>query len=99
MSAFPNPFVGNIERKMNKTETVQAIRQDISGELEAVFTYEAHAIATDDPVAKKTFFDIANEEKVHIGELFELLEYLDKDEAQFFLDGRNEVKEIIKSLK
>ena len=31
---------------------MQALRLDIAGELEAIFLYEAHYLATDDPVAR-----------------------------------------------
>jgi len=41
-----------------------------------------------------TMRDIANEEKVHSGELQKLLSLLDKDEDSFYLQGRQEVGEI-----
>ena len=41
-----------------------------------------------------TMRDIANEEKVHSGELQKLLSLLDKDEDLFYLQGRQEVGEI-----
>ena len=44
-----------------------------------------------------TMRDIANEEKVHSGELQKLLSLLDKDEDSFYLQGRQEVGEIWKS--
>ena len=34
---FGNPFSANVERKMTKEELVQAIRADLSGELEAIY--------------------------------------------------------------
>ena len=34
MPDFPNPFSGNVDRKVNKEELVQALRVDIAGELE-----------------------------------------------------------------
>ena len=42
MGAFPNPFAGNVSRKMSNAELMQALRFDISGELEAIFLYDAH---------------------------------------------------------
>jgi rubrerythrin len=36
--------------------------------------------------------DIANEEKVHVGELQELLEGIRKDEREFLDEGREEAK-------
>ena len=91
--AFGNPFAGNVERKMTKEELIQAIRFDISGELEAIYGYEAHYLATDDPLAKEVLKDIRDEEKAHIGELMTLLRYLDPKEQEKFDGGVEEVHE------
>lgn len=91
--AFGNPFAGNVERKMTKEELIQAIRFDIAGELEAIYGYEAHYMATDDPLAKEVLGDIRDEEKAHIGELMTLLRYLDPDERTKFDGGVEEVRE------
>ena len=77
MPDFPNPFSGNVDRKVNKEELVQALRVDIAGELEAMFLYDAHAQATDDPLVRKVLMDIRDEEKAHVGELMTLLRYLE----------------------
>ena len=53
MPSFGDPFAANVERKMTKKELAQAIRLDLAGELEAIYLYDAHAQATDDPVAKR----------------------------------------------
>ena len=37
MPSFPNPFAGNVDRKMTNAELMQALRIDIAGELEAIF--------------------------------------------------------------
>ena len=39
MPSFPNPFAGNVDRKMTNTELMQALRIDIAGELEAIFGF------------------------------------------------------------
>jgi len=98
MASFANPFTGNIPRKMTKDELIQAIRLDLAGELEAIFVYDAHVQATDDPVAKKVIADIRDEEKAHVGELMTLLRYLDPDEASHFADGEEEVKVMLEQL-
>ena len=98
MGAFPNPFPGNVERKMSNAELMQALRHDIAGELEAIFLYDAHVMATDDPLAKAVLADIRDEEKVHVGELTTLMRHLDPKEAALFLDGENEVKEMLEEL-
>ena len=98
MASLANPFVGNVPRKMNKEELIQAIRADIVGELEAIFLYDAHVQATDDPVAKTVLADIRDEEKAHVGELITLLQHLDPDEAERFAEGQQEVKEMLEAL-
>jgi rubrerythrin len=98
MPNFANPFQGNVNRKLTKEELIQAIRLDIAGELEAIYVYDAHVIATDDPVAKKVIADIRDEEKAHVGELMALLRHLDPEEAEHFISGENEVKEMLEEL-
>ena len=98
MPSFPNPFAGNVERKISGAELMQALRLDIAGELEAIFIYDAHYLATDDPIAKKVLGDIRDEEKAHVGELMTLMRHLDPKEAECFLDGEGEVREMLEEL-
>lgn len=95
MPAFANPFQGNVDRKMTKEELVQAVRLDIAGELEAIYLYDAHVQATDNPDALKVISDIRDEEKAHVGELFTLLRTLDPVEAELFASGEAEVRELL----
>ena len=99
MPTFANPFQGNVNRKMSNAELMQALRLDIAGELEAIFLYDAHYMATDDPVAKAVLADIRDEEKVHMGELITLMRHLDPKEAELFLEGEGEVKELLEELR
>lgn len=98
MPSFANPFQGNVDRKMSNAELMQALRLDIAGELEAIYLYDAHYLATDDPAAKAVLADIRDEEKMHIGELITLMRYLDAEEATLFLEGEGEVKEMLEEL-
>ena len=98
MPAFANPFQGNVDRKMNKEELIQAIRLNIAGELEAIYVYDAHVQATDNEMAKKVIADIRDEEKAHVGELMTLLRTLDPQEADFFASGEAEVREMLDEL-
>lgn len=98
MPDFANPFSGNVNRKISKEELIQAVRLDIAGELEAIYVYDAHVQATDDPRAKKIIADIRDEEKVHVGELMSLLRLLDPKEAELFEEGQEEVKELLEEL-
>ena len=95
---FGNPFSANVERKMTKEELVQAIRADLAGELEAIYGYDAHVQATDDPVAKAVLADIRDEEKEHMGELLTLLKYLDPKEGNLYANGEREVVEMLEDL-
>jgi rubrerythrin len=96
MPAFANPFSGNVDRKINKNELIQAIRLDIANEIEAIFVYDAHVQATDDKIAKKVLADIRDEEKVHVGELLTLLKHLDPTLAANLAAGESEVAKMMK---
>lgn len=98
MASFGDPFAANVPRKITKEELIQAIRLDIAGELEAIYVYDAHIQATDDPVVKRVLGDIRDEEKAHVGELMTLLRYLDPKEAELFAEGEEEVKEMLQEL-
>jgi len=72
----------------------RAVRQALAAEEEAVSLYETIADSTDVDIAKKVLQDIADEEKVHAGELYRLLEILtDGEESDFFQEGVDEVDE------
>lgn len=99
MPNMPNPFAPSLgDKKLSKYDLVQAVRIDIIGELEAIFLYDAHANATDDPVAKAVLADIRDEERAHCGELYALLKYLDPAEAEHLASGEGEVKEMMEKL-
>jgi rubrerythrin len=95
MPEFVNPFSGTLPaRKLTHEELVRAIRLNIAAEHEAIHLYMAHAEATDHPLAKEVLVDIANEERVHIGEFERLLEILTGDEDKWVAEGREEVEEM-----
>ena len=98
MPSFANPFSGNIDRKMTKVELAQALRIDIASELEAIYLYDAHAHATDDPLAKKVLLDIRDEEVAHVGELMTVMRYLDPTVAEHMQSGEQEVMEMMEEL-
>jgi len=99
MPNMPDPFAANLSgQKLSRYDLIQAVRTDIVGELEAIFLYDAHANATDDPVVKAVLADIRDEEKAHIGELYALLKYLDPKEAEHLASGEGEVREMMEEL-
>ena len=95
MAILSNPFVMEVPRKLTDEELVNAIRQDIVGELEAIHEYDAHILATDNKDAKKVLSDIRDEEREHMGELLELLERLAPDEKDLHDEGREEVRAML----
>ena len=99
MPNMPAPFVATLPgKKLTKYDLIQAVRADIVGELEAIYLYDAHANASDDPVVKAVLSDIRDEEKAHVGELMTLLQYLDPKEAEHLASGQAEVKEMMEEL-
>ena len=95
MPEFLNPFSGVVpERKLTKEELIRAIRQDLAAEHEATHLYLAHADATDHPLAKAVLIDIANEERVHVGEFARLIAILTGDEDTFLAKGAKEVDDM-----
>lgn len=95
MPEFTNPFSGVTPgRKLSDSELARALRLDLAAEEEAIHIYEAHADATDNDLAKKVLLDIANEERVHVGEFQRLLNILLKDEEAFLAEGAEEVNEM-----
>ena len=77
-------------------EAVRAIRASLIGEQDAISQYDAQAEMTDNPVVRKTLEDISREEKVHQGQLIELLSVLGDD--MFIKDGQTEVKKLMEEL-
>jgi rubrerythrin len=95
MPEFLNPFPGMVpDRKLTLAELIRAIRLDLCAEHEAVHLYMAHADATDHPLAKKVLIDIADEERVHVGEFARLISILTADEDKFLKEGAEEVDEM-----
>ena len=100
MPEFANPFAGNsLDRKLSHEELVRAVRYNIAAEFEAIQMYMQIVDATDNPLAKEVFKDIANEEKVHAGEFYRLLMELDQKEKGFYEEGMKEVEEEIAKMK
>ena len=92
--AFMDPFVGrSLGRKMSRRETTRALRLALAAEQEATHVYEALADAAPDKITAAVFQDIANEERVHVGEFQRLLDRLAPGERKLLLKGAREVEE------
>ena len=87
--------VKNCDKKFNEEEIIRAIRFNIAAEYEATQLYQQIAAATDNAFVKKVVLEIADEERVHAGELLMLLTHLCPNEAKLYEKGAQEVEEII----
>jgi len=96
MPEFVDPFRGNLpDRKITLGELIRAIRLDVAAEEEATHLYVAQAEATDNELAKKVLLDIADEERVHVGEFMRLLGILTEgEEDKLLAEGASEVDEM-----
>ncbi|MFA7218929.1 MAG: ferritin family protein [Synergistaceae bacterium] len=77
---------------LNDRELTRAIRDAIIAEEDAIKQYETVVDSTDNETVKKTLQDIADEEKVHVGELQKLLSILLPDEQELLDEGASEVE-------
>jgi rubrerythrin len=100
MPDFGSPFSGLAnERKLTNEELVRAIRFAAAGEFEAIQLYMQLAESTDNKLAIEVLKDIADEERVHVGEFLRLLHELAPDEKKFYAEGAKEVEEEIEKMK
>ena len=100
MPTFGSPFSGLAnDRKLTDAELIRAIRFMVAAEYEATQLYMQLAESTDNRLAKAVLIDIANEERVHVGEFLRLLRELAPDEEIFYAKGAKEVKTEIKKMK
>ena len=86
------------ERTMTHDELVRSIRFNIAAEYEAIQFYHEVIECTDNELVKTVLKDIADEERVHAGELMKLLVTLEPEEAKHYAQGEKEVEEMIKHI-
>jgi len=92
--SFGTPFAGNsIDKTLTPAELVRALRFAIAAEYEAIQLYEQIAESTDYTLAGVTLMSIAREEKVHAGELLEVLKTLDPEEKITYEEGEEEIED------
>ena len=87
--------VDSIMQGKPKNIDLRALRLAIMAEYEAINLYERMADTVRSPKIKKMLLDVANEEKVHIGEFEHLLEMLDKDHEPHEDKGEDEAKDLV----
>ena len=99
MADFLNPWVGMTPgRKLSTRELTRALRLSLTAEHEAVHLYEALADAAGNAVARAVLQDIANEERVHVGEFQLLVKMLSPGESDLLAEGEAEVAEIAQKI-
>ena len=100
MPVFGSPFSGLANsRKLTDEELIRAIRFTVAAEFEATQLYMQLAESTTNKLAVKVLKEIADEERVHVGEFLRLLYELSPDEEKFYAEGAKEVEEKIEKMK
>lgn len=74
------------------TSDAEMIRVAIAAEIDAINFYEQMAAKIKDPKAKKILLDVAQEEKVHVGEFEAILAMLDPEHEPSRIEGKEEVE-------
>jgi rubrerythrin len=78
---------------LDDREIMRALRLAIAAEHDATSLYENLSDSIENTAIKELLQDIANEEKVHVGELTKALQMLDKTDEKFINKGKDEAKE------
>jgi rubrerythrin len=96
MPDFGSPFSGvAYDRNLTDEELIRAIRFMVAAEYEAIQMYMQLAESTDNKLVAEVLKDIADEERIHVGEFLRLLRELAPDEEKFYSEGAAEVEEEI----
>lgn len=78
----------------NKNVDLQALRESILAELDAINLYEQLADKVADKTLRQTLLDVAKEEKTHVGEFQAILTKLDPEFARELAEGAKEVADV-----
>ncbi|MCB2202681.1 rubrerythrin [bacterium] len=96
MPTFGSPFsVLENDRKLTDEELIRAMRFMVAAEYEAIQLYTELAESIDNELAIKVLQDVADEERVHVGEFLRVLHQLAPDEKAFYADGAKEVERMM----
>lgn len=83
-----------LEKVRGKTLEMEILRAALIAELDAINLYEQFAAVTENEDLKRVLFEVAREEKTHVGEFQALLSKLDKEQVEELEKGRKEVEEL-----
>ena len=100
MPESSSPFSGLANaRKLTNEELIRSVRFMVAAEFDAIRLYMQLAESTDNPLAVAVLKDVADEERVHVGEFLRLLRELAPDEASLYARGAKEVETAIAKIK
>jgi rubrerythrin len=100
MPESSSPFSGMASaRKLTKEELIRSVRFMVAAEFDAIRVYMQLAESTDHPLAVAVLKDVADEERVHVGEFLRLLRELAPKEASLYAKGAKEVEAEIAKMK
>jgi len=85
----------NLEKVKKEELDKEILRVGIIAELDAINLYEQMANMTEKEDIKKILFDIAKEEKTHVGEFQALLLKEDTEQEKELEEGKKEVNELV----
>ncbi len=85
---YPGPNRPNIDN--NDLTTLELLRINLIGELEAINQYERHARITTNTKASILFQEIANDERHHVAELMHLIMDLDPEQRKEMMKEMDE---------
>ncbi len=93
MPEFGSPFAGVArDKKLTDEELIRAIRFMVAAEYEAIQMYMQLAESIDNKLAIKVLKDIADEERVHVGEFLRLLREIAPDEQDRYARAQQKLK-------
>jgi len=84
----------NLEKVSKEALGLEILRSAIIAELDAINLYEQMAAMTEDEKLKKILFEVAKEEKTHVGEFQALLLEKDREQVEELAEGKREVEEL-----
>ena len=69
------------EERMAVEDDLEMLREDLTGELQAINQYQEHILSLENEEAVSTLERIIEEEKEHVAELLALIQALDRVQA------------------
>ncbi len=72
------------EERMTVEDDLEMLREDLTGELQAINQYQEHILSLENDEAVSTLEHIIEEEKEHVAELLALIQNMDTVQAEKF---------------